>query len=108
MLQIVSLSEIPKNKVVVMYFFAPWSLYHKETYKKFQKLEEEYKDFSFLMVNVDNLPGLVGISCVTMVPSMAVYIDGKLDLVLNGFNLLPTYRAKLNDIYKKLKETENG
>lgn len=80
-------TEIPRKGVVVIDFYANWCGPCKRIAPTFEKLAEEFKQVTFLKVNVDESPDLTEMFDVNAMPTFVFLVDGKVVQTVEGADL---------------------
>lgn len=83
----------------VIYFYAPWMMYHKKMIIMIDKMEQKYKDIIFYAVDVDAFKGLCVRFSITSIPEVLLFKNFKKVKNINGIILTSAFKKAFADIY---------
>lgn len=87
--------------ISVVYFYAPWLVFHKKIYSLLQELEENFKKIKFYGVDVSQLEKCVNRFKVKSIPTIQIYDQGLLLKQVVGIQtIISAFEEKLSDIYE--------
>lgn len=98
-----------KNRLSVIYFYAPWLLLHQVVLSTLSEIEDIYKNIKFYGVDVNIFKGLVTRFNITSLPSILIVKDeGKIIKNVIGMQGVSNVRNTIHDIYKTYTESTLG
>lgn len=86
------------SKIVALYFYASWMPYHNKMLTMIGKVEEKYKDISFLAIDTEHFKNLCKRFNVTFIPEVLVLVNGKEVKRINGLVLTSAFKSAFVDI----------
>jgi thioredoxin-like negative regulator of GroEL len=86
------------NKILPLYFYAHWMPYHKKMLTMISKIEDKYKDITFLAIDVDHFKSLCKRFNVTSIPEVLILSGGTEIKRINGLILTSAFKSIFADI----------
>lgn len=84
-----------------LYFYASWMVFHNKMMTMIAKMEEKYKDISFLAIDVEEFKKMCKRFDVQSVPQVLIFDGGKEINRINGIVLTSAFKSVFADIYSK-------
>ena len=91
------------SKPVVLYFCSSWMPYHKKMIIMIKKMEEEFPDFTYFAINVDQFKQLCKRFSVTEIPTVIIFTESKEQKRITGLPMTSAFRAAFIDICNNMK-----
>ena len=91
-------SEIIFDKLQGLYFYASWMPFHKKMLIMIKKIEEKYKNVTFLAIDVDYFPTLCKRFSVESIPAVIVLKEGQEIKRINGLVMTSAFKSNFADI----------
>lgn len=90
-----------KNGLSVIYFYAPWLLFHKKILEQLQDIESILKNIKFYGIDIDQFRNLVTRFGLTSLPTILIVKDeGKIVKNIVGIRATAGFRNLIHDIYE--------
>ena len=83
---------------LAIYFYASWMPYHKKFLTMIDKMEEKYKDISFLAIDVEQFSTQCKRFEIDSIPTVLILKEGKEVKRINGLVLTSAFRRAFADI----------
>jgi thioredoxin 1 len=95
-----------KSGLSIIYFYAPWLLFHSKILKDLNEIESTYKNVKFYGIDINQFKSLVTRFNITSLPSILVAKDeGKIIKNIIGIQAASSIRNSIHDIYKSYTES---
>lgn len=99
MLFITAESEIKlEDKLQAIYFYASWLPYHKKMLVMIDKMEEKFKNITFIAVDVDHFKNQCTRFNIDSIPTVIILNNGKEVKRIEGLVLTSAFKRSLADI----------
>lgn len=98
MLFITNEEEIILDKIQALYFYASWMPFHKKMNIMISKIEDKYKNISFIAIDVDHFTSLCKRFAVDSIPTVIVLEDGQEIKRINGLIMTSAFKSIFADI----------
>lgn len=85
-------------KIQSLYFYASWMPYHNKMMIMISKMEEKYKDVSFLAIDVDHFKGLCRRFNIDSIPTILIISNGEEAKRINGLVMTSAMKSAFADI----------
>lgn len=99
MIFITSESEIKlNNNLQAIYFYASWVPFHKKMLVMIEKMEDKFKNISFIAIDVDHFKNQCKRFNINSVPTISILDSGKEVKRVEGLILTSAFKRVLADI----------
>lgn len=95
------------SNIKALYFYAQWMPYHNKMLIMIDKVEQKYKNITFLAIDVESFKGLCKRFSVESIPTVVITNLGTEIKRLNGFIMTSAFISAFTDICN-LRNTING
>lgn len=89
---------ISPSKIKVLYFYATWMPFHKKMLIMIDKIEQKYKDITFLAIDVDHFKGLCRRFNIESIPTVLIMDNGEEIKRINGLVMTSAFKSAFVDI----------
>ena len=90
-----------KHGMSIIYFYAPWLLFHNKISEYFIEIEKEFQDIKLYAIDIDQFNGLVTRFNILSLPTILIVKDeGKLIKNVTGMLAISGIGNIIRDIYK--------
>lgn len=96
------------NGIISLYFYASWMPYHKKFLTMISKIENKYKNVSFLAIDVDYFKSLCKRYDVNSIPEIIIFNNGKEKERINGLILTSAINNIFVELIKKSTIRDGG
>ena len=91
-------SDLILNKIQALYFYASWMPFHKKMALMINKIEEKYKNITFLAIDVDHFASSCKRFNIESIPTVIVLVDGQEVKRVNGLVMTSAFKSIFTDI----------